>query len=226
MGRPKVIDRKQMLRAISYEIVRRGMAPTIEELRKALGVGSTNTVLRHLRELEEEGHIERWPGARGIRLIKGAGGELNTRPIPIVGTVPAGPLMLAEENFEAWIRLQEAVLTPPTAQFFLLRVRGDSMNKAKVGGGRIEDGDLLLIRQQPQAEPGQIVVVVIDGEATVKRLAAGPDYWVLKPESTNRAHQPIVLDREAIIQGVACRVLKQASDILDYEDMELTRTRG
>ena len=134
--------------------------------------------------------------------------------------------MLAEENFETWVRVQEEVLTPSTAQFFLLRVRGNSMNRAEIRGGKIEDGDLVLIRQQAQADPGQIVVVVIDGEATVKRLAIGPDYWVLKPESTNRLHQPIVLDREATIQGVVCRVLKQGSSILGYEDLEMTQARG
>ena len=100
------------------------------------------------------------------------------------------------------------------------------MNRAEVRGGKIEDGDLVLIRQQPQADPGQIVVVVIDGEATVKRLAIGPDYWVLKPESPNRAHQSIVLDREATIQGVVSRVLKQGSGILGYEDVEITHARG
>ena len=214
-----------MLRAISYGMVRRGMAPTIEELRQTLGVGSTNTVLRCLRELEEEGYIERWPGARGMKLLRGAESELTTRPIPLVGTVPAGPLMLAEENFETWVRVQEEVLTPSTAQFFLLRVRGNSMNRAEVRGCRIEDGDLVLIRQQAQADAGQIVVVVIDGEATVKRLAIGLDFWVLKPESTNRSHQPIVLNREATIQGVVCRVLKQGSGILDYDDVEPIQAR-
>ena len=215
-----------MLRAISYGMAHRGMAPTIEELRQALGVGSTNTVLRCLRELEDDGYIERWPGARGIKLLKGVESDLTTRPIPLVGTVPAGPLMFAEENMEAWIRLQESVLTPSTAEFFLLRVRGNSMNQAEIRGDKIEDGDLVLVRQQAQADPGQIVVVVIDGEATVKRLAIGPDYWVLKPESTCASHQPIVLNREAIIQGVVCLVLKRGSEILDYEDMALTQARG
>ena len=68
-------------------------------------------------------------------------------------------------------------------------------------------------------------MVVIDEEATVKRLVIGPDYWVLKPESTNRSHHPIVLDREAAIQGVVCRVLKQGAGILSYEDGEITQAR-
>ena len=134
--------------------------------------------------------------------------------------------MLAEENFETWVSVQGEALTPSTAQFFLLRVRGNSMNRAEVRGGKIEYGDLLLIRQQAQADPGQIVVVVIDGEATVKRLAIGPDYWGLKPQSTNRSHKPVVPEREATIQGVVCRVLKQGSGILDYEDVEITQARA
>ena len=129
------------------------MAPTIEELRQALGVGSTNTVLRCLRELEEEGYIERWSGARGMKLLKRVEGSLTTPSIPLVGTVPAGALVLAEENLEAWVHLPEAVLTTSTAQFFLLRVKGNSMNRAEVRGGRIEDGDLVLIRQQAYADP-------------------------------------------------------------------------
>ena len=87
-----------------------------------------------------------------MKLLRGAGSELTTRPIPLVGTVPAGPLMLAEENFETRIRVQEEVLAPVTAQFFLLRIRGNSMNRAEIRGGKIEDGDLVLIRQQARAD--------------------------------------------------------------------------
>lgn len=203
------------MRVIQDWVVYRGMAPTIEELRQAVGAGSTSTVLRYLRQLEEEGYIERWHGARGLKLLRGVEGTLKTRPVPLVGVVPAGPLMLAEENLETWVRLPEAGLTPSSAQFFLLRVKGNSMNRAEVTGGKIENGDLVLVRQQSSADLGQIVVVLIDGEATIKRLAAGPDYWVLKPESTSKLHHPIVLDKETLIQGVVCRVLKKGSAITE-----------
>ena len=161
-----------------------------------------------------------------MKLLNGVESSLTTRSIPLVGTVPARPVMLAEENFEARVRLQEAVLTPLTAQFFLLRVRVNSMNRAEVREGAIVDGELVLIRQQAHADPGQIVLVLIDGEGTVKRLAIGPDYWVLKPNSTSKSHRPIVLDREATIQGVVCRVLKLGSGTMDYEDLEMTQARG
>lgn len=100
MGRRRILDKDQILRVIQHWVIHRGMAPTIEELREALGVGSINTVLRYLRELDREGHVERWHGARGLKLLKGVDAELKTRPVPLVGSVPAGPLMLAEENLE------------------------------------------------------------------------------------------------------------------------------
>ena len=218
MGRKKIIDQDQILRIIHHWLVHRGMAPTIEELRQALGVGSTSTVLRCLLELEQNGFIERWPGSRGLKLLKGPATQLVTRPIPLVGIVSAGPLMFAEGNFETWIRLPEKMLEPSSSQFFLLRISGDSMNRGEVPGGKIEDGDLALIRQQATAKSGQIVVAIVDGEATVKRLAIGQDFVVLKPVSTNHLHQPIVLDRAAHLQGVVCRVFKKGSEFLTGGD--------
>jgi len=218
MGRKKIFSREQILRVIHHSVVHQGMAPTIEELRRALGAGSTNTILRYLLELESEGYIKRWPGSRGIKLLKGVDGKLRTRAVPIAGVVPAGPLMLAEENLEGWIRLPEDFFAQTSvSQFFLLRVVGHSMNRAEVLGGKIEDEDLVLVRQQSTAEPGQIVVALIDGEATIKRLVKGPGYYVLKPESTKK-YEPIVLDKETLIQGVVCRVLKQGSNIIRNND--------
>lgn len=217
MGRKKLLDNQQILRAIRNWIVHNGVAPTVEELRQTLGAGSTHTVQRYLQQLQADGFIERWPGARGIKLLKGVDGDVRTRPIPVVGVVPAGPLMLAEENLEGWIRLPESSLSPTNSNFFLLRVRGNSMDKAKVNGEKIEDGDLVLVRQQSAADPGQVVVALIDGEATVKRLTIGPDYFVLKPESTSNTHQPIVLDRETVVQGIVCRVLKRGTEILNSD---------
>lgn len=215
MGRKKLLNRDQVVRVIQNWVVYRGMAPTVEELRQAVGAGSSSTVLRYLRQLEEEGYIERWHGARGLKLLRGVEGTLKTRPVPLVGVVSAGPSMLAEENLETWVRVPEGSLTPPSAQFFLLRVTGNSMNRAEVPGGKIEDGDLVLVRQQPTADPGQVVVALIDGEATIKRLAVGPDYWVLRPESTSKPHHPIVLDKQTVIQGVVCRVLKKGSALME-----------
>ena len=90
------------------------------------------------------------------------------------------------------------------------------MDRATVEGERIEDGDLVLVRQQPAAETGDIVVALIDGEATIKRFSEAPGYCVLKPVSSNPVHQPIILDRDFSIQGVVVRVLKKGSDLLTF----------
>lgn len=88
------------------------------------------------------------------------------------------------------------------------------MNKATVDGKRIENGDLVLIRQQPSADHGDIVVALIDGEATVKRFEKGPNYFALKPQSTNPAHKPIVVNEEFSVAGIVCGILKKGADLL------------
>lgn len=212
MGRPKKLSKEQVLAAINDWMIERGMPPSVEELRRRLRVGSTRTVLRYLRWLEDEGDIERWPGARGLRPRKGPSG-IETRLVPVVGEAPAGPLMLAEENIEGWVQLPKNFVAPGT-KFFLLRVRGDSMNRARVAGELIEDGDLVLVRRQPTADPGQIVVAFIDGQATIKRLAKAPGYYVLKPDSSNSKHQPIIVGDDFQVQGIVVRLFKKGSKLI------------
>ncbi len=192
-----------------------GLPPTVEELRKELNVGSSRTVMRYLEQLEESGDIVRWPGSRGIRLRRTLEGGIQTTSVPLVGDVTAGMLSLAEEYVEGWLRLPIAFTQPQSAMFFLLRVNGDSMNKARVEGGTIEDGDLVLVRQQQIANPDDIVVALVDGEVTIKRLRKAPGYYILQPESTNRKHQPIIVNEEFQVQGVVCRVIKKGLSIIE-----------
>ena len=126
MPRNKTFSKAEILTAIQRLLARRGVPPTVEELRAALKVGSNRTVLRYLKWLEDEGDIERWPGARGIRLRRAPGEGLATRAVPLLGEAPAGPLMVAEERHEGWLRLPVELAKPRGADFFLLRVRGDS----------------------------------------------------------------------------------------------------
>ena len=219
MPKDKLISKPEVLKVIRNSMVHRGVPPTVEELRIALGVGSTRTVLRYLQSLEEDGDIERWSGARGMRLLRDPGRGLETRAVPIVGEAPAGPLMLAEENREGWLRLPQEFTKPASANFFLLRVRGDSMNQAVVEGERIETGDLVLVRQQVTAEPRDIVVALIDGGATIKRLVHGPDYFLLKPESSS-SHQPILVEGDFQVLGVVTRVIKKGSELLSDREGE------
>ncbi len=214
MARPKLVTEEQVIDALSRWFIRNGVPPTVEELRRLLGVGSTRTVLRYLRLLEEEGYIERWSGARGIRMRRGSTAGLETRVVPIVGEAPAGQLMPAEENILGHVQIPKDFLKPSSAKFFLLRVRGDSMNQAKVEGQTIEDGDLVLVRQQERSDPGKIVVALVDGEATIKKLIKGPGYYLLKPESGNPKHRPIILAQDFRVQGIVCKVFKKAGELL------------
>jgi repressor LexA len=215
MTKPKLLTKEQVLSAINDWIVGHGFPPTVEELRRALNVGSTRTVLRYLAWLEAEGDIERWSGARGLKLRKGLNQSAETRAVPLVGEVPAGPLMMAEENRDGWVQLPREFVAPADSNYFLLRVRGDSMNRALVHGERIESGDLVLVRQTPTANSGEIIVALVDGEATIKKLIAGPGYYLLKPESTNQQYSPMILRDDFRVQGVVTRVLKKGAILLD-----------
>jgi len=214
MARPKLLTKDQVLDTLNRWFIRNSVPPTMEELRRLLGVGPTRTVLRYLDHLKDEGYIERWAGARGLRMRKGTVATIQTRLVPIVGQVPAGQLMPAEENILGEIQLPKEFLKPPSANFFLLRVRGDSMNRAKIESQTIEDGDLVLVRQQDRADPGKIVVALVDGEATIKKLLKQPGYFVLQPESTNPKHRPIIVAQDFRIQGTVCRVFKKGGELL------------
>jgi repressor LexA len=218
MTRKKLLTKEQVLEAINRWLVERGLPPTVEELRLALKVGSKRTVLRYLQWLEDEGEIERWPGARGLRLKKTVSRDIETRPIPLVGEATAGALMIAEENHQGWIHLPLQFLQRKNAKYFLLRVNGDSMNKAELNGARIENGDLVVVEQRMNALPGEIIVALIDGEATIKRLVKGDGYYILKPESSNKSHSPIILTENFQVQGVVTRVLKKGAFLLDEKN--------
>jgi repressor LexA len=218
MVRPRRYNDEEVLETLRTWIATRGTPPTVEELRRELGVGSSRTALTYLRNLEDSGRIQRWSGARGMRILAPAV-KTSTKMVPVVGQVSAGSLTLAEENIDAWVRLPEQLLKPVDQKFFLLRVHGDSMNRAHVNGNLIEPGDLLLVRQELEAKTGDIIVAEVDGETTVKRLQLGEDFAVLKPESENLEHKLLVFVDEGFhVQGVVVRCFKQASEFMDRVD--------
>jgi repressor LexA len=158
-------------------------------------------VIQFLDALEGAGIIKRGPGARNIRIVDvtpslGTPDRTTTVPVPIVGHVAAGLPILAEENIEQYLSVSTRLAGPPH-KYFLLRVHGDSMNRAG-----INDGDLALVRQQFHADSGDRVVALIDDQATVKRFRPGSDAVILEPVSSNPVHRPIVVDHEFLIQGV------------------------
>src|SRR4030095_8453403 len=215
MARPKLVSKEHVVDALSHWFIRHNVPPTIEDLRRLLRVGSTRTVLRYLHLLEKEGHIERWSGARGLRMRKGPTSRgLETRSVPILGDAPAGQLIPAEENVLGQVQIPKNILKPRGANLFLLRVRGDSMNRARVERHTIDDRDLVLVRQQEHADSGQFVVALVDGEVTIKTLVKGPDYCVLKPQSTNPSHRPIIVSRDFRVQGIISKVFKNGGELV------------
>lgn len=215
MGRKKLLELSDVLKAIERSVQKRGVPPTVRELARDLGGLSTRTVHRYLQALDDESWIERRPGSRGIRQLRSSGMSAETVAVPLVGEVPAGPLLYAEENREGFIRLPRDFIRPSSQKHFLLRVRGDSMNKARVNGTRIDDKDLVLVRQQASAESGDIVVALIDGEATIKRFRKALGYVTLTPESSNPAHRPIIADARMRVQGVVRRVIRRGAQLVE-----------
>ncbi|WP_405291623.1 transcriptional repressor LexA [Algibacter sp. Ld11] len=135
-------------------------------------------------------------------MIKRESSDSDTVEIPLIGSVACGLPIYAEENIEAKISISKK-LVKNVSDYFLLRASGDSMNKKG-----ITSGDLLLIKQQQTANHGDLVVALIDDDATVKEFINNGDTIVLKPHSTNPKHQPIILTTDFRIQGIVEKVIK------------------
>ena len=159
-------------------IRQQGYPPSVREIGEAVGLKSPSTVHFHLKHLEEAGVIEKGAG-------KGRAISLTSPPVedrvPIVGNVAAGSPILAEECIEDYLTFDTG---GRTGEYFALRVRGESM----LGAG-ILPGDLVVVRRQPTANNGEIVVALLEDEATVKRFSQKNGRIWLLPE--NDAYSPI-----------------------------------
>jgi repressor LexA len=164
----------------------------------ALGYKSPRSASLIINDLIEKGFLKkRSDGAmQFINDLEPDFSHARTVKVPLVGRVACGLPILAEENIDGMIPVS-VNLARPGSKYFLLRALGDSMDKAG-----INDGDLVLVRQQPVAEDGDIVVALIDDEATVKELRRTKDALILKPKSANKIHQPIILTDNFQIQGL------------------------
>ncbi|MBC7266308.1 MAG: transcriptional repressor LexA [Coriobacteriia bacterium] len=194
---PRLTRRQeQILDFIRSEIHRRGYPPSVREIGEAVGLSSSSTVHAHLSALEKHGYIRRDPTKpRALEVLDFRDTERGVDPrtvtaVPLVGSVAAGQPILAAENIEATLPLPAEFAGEST---FILRVRGDSMIEAG-----ILDGDFVVVRQQAIADNGDIVVALIEDEATVKRFYREADRIRLQPE--NSAMEPIYV-RDARILG-------------------------
>jgi len=121
--------------------------------------------------------------------------------IPVVGSVACGMPILAQENIESYVSISKDMIKANN-QYFILYAEGDSMNEAG-----INNGDLVLIKQQQTAQNGDRVVALIDNEATIKEFHKKASHIILKPRSSNAKHQPIILTENFRIQGVVVDVI-------------------
>ena len=172
-----------------------GISPTMQEV--ADGVGSSKaTVQRYIAQLCEDGVLD----YSGYRTMTSTKTKMQAVRVPVLGTIACGIPKYAEENIEEYVRLPVALFGQ--GNFFILRAYGDSMVEAG-----IDDGDLVLIRQQNYADKGQIVVALIEDDATLKKFYPEPENGIIRLHPENHTMEDIIVEN-CIIQGVAVKVLK------------------
>ncbi|MEM9029611.1 MAG: transcriptional repressor LexA [Pseudomonadota bacterium] len=196
------IDRRALL-LIRNRIAHGGAPPSVRELASDLGFSSPRSSADVIDRLIDLGYLRR-RADKSLQLLRAPATSPDcdsTIEVPLVGTASCGLPLLVAENIEAMIPVSVA-LAKPTHSYFLLRATGNSMNSKG-----IEDGALVLVRQQQTANPSDIVVALVNNEATIKELRRSSDAIILMPHSTNKEHKPIVLRRDFRFQGVVVATL-------------------
>jgi repressor LexA len=180
MGKTPAGETRERIYRFVRERLLRGLPPTVREVQEAFGFRAVQTAQEHLEALVAEGRLEKHSArSRGYRL---PGSEaFPTVLVPLLGRVQAGNLSTAIEDLEGYIPFESST----GEELFALRVRGDSMS-----GAGILDGDIVVVRRQVFASPGEIVVALVDDEATVKRFRIRRGRPELHAE--NPAYEPII----------------------------------
>ena len=179
MGNPRGDSQTRILEYIKKATQEKGYPPSVREICDATGLKSTSTVHGHLLRLQKKGLLNRDSmKPRAITLPHGSKSDdrSDSISIPIVGAVTAGMPILATENIEEYIPLPQAMLGE--GEHYVLKIRGESMINAG-----IFDGDYVVIKKQPTAHNGDIVVAMLDDEATVKRYYRENGMFRLQPEN-------------------------------------------
>jgi repressor LexA len=181
LEKPATERQRRILEIIRAFTVEHGYPPSVREIGERVGLSSSSTIHAHLKALERRGLISRDPTKpRALR-----SGTLPSAQdvivVPVLGRVAAGVPITAQEDIEGEFLLP-AGFAPRASEAFMLRVQGDSMV-----GAAILDGDLILVRPQRSAENGEIVVAMLDGEATVKRFYREAGRIRLQPENQTMA---------------------------------------
>ncbi|HOP80119.1 MAG TPA: transcriptional repressor LexA [Armatimonadota bacterium] len=183
---------REVLEFVINFVSERGFPPSIREIGSAMQISSLRGVTVHLDALERKGWIRRENASRGIQVLAPVPSrKKGTDSVPVLGTIAAGVPMLAVENIESYISVPEEITGRSSGSYFALRVKGDSM----IGDG-ILPGDLVVIRSQRSVSQSELAAVLIEDEATVKRVRLDGDKAVLVASNPN--YDPIIVDRAAI----------------------------
>lgn len=203
---------RQVLEAILRSLRQRGMPPILEEIAEAIGVTSRFGAFRHVRALEEKGYIRRLSGPRGIQVLKDPSGnplppEEQVGSLPLFDRVTAGPPVLAREEVVGYVPVPTFWLGG--GEGFAVRVLTDSMAPT------VAPGDIVVVREQQVATPGDIVVALFEDEAVLKRFARKSDAVLLT--SDNPAYTPMQFPQGEALrepQGEAFRILGKVVGLL------------
>jgi len=193
----------EAMRHIRNFILHSGQMPSVRKLMKALGYRSPRSAMVMLKQLVSKGYLEKKidGSLRFVKDLPETSTAAQTVNVPLVGCSACGSPILAEQNILGMIPVSVKLAKPPY-KYFLLKVKGDSMDKKG-----INNNDLVLVKQQCTAKTGDIVVALIDGESTIKEFNKSGDVIVLKPYSSNKDNQPIILSKDFQIQGIAITVI-------------------
>lgn len=189
----------KMLNYINDNFEKTGRTPTYREIAKEFSITS-GCVSNYIKEMAEKNMLENSSGSRGIRTLKMKKSNNAIEQLGVVGSIACGSPMYAEENIETYISFPRALLG--NGEFFILRANGESMIDAG-----IDDGDLVIIRKQETAEEGDIIVALINDEATLKRFYRDKKRRKIRLHPENAKLEDMYFDNIAI-QGVAIKVIK------------------
>lgn len=195
---------KEAVHSIRNYLAHNGRMPSVRGLMNFMGYKYPRSVSLLFEQLTKKGILKRKLNGKVMLASNDDKKEVNAQTVDIslLGSVPCGTPNFAEENIEAVYPVSVKLARPPY-KYFLLRAKGDSMNEKS-----INNGDLLLVRQQQTAKNGDSVVAAIDGEATIKEFHKTDNTIILKPRSKNGKHKAIILTRDFQIQGVVVTTIK------------------
>lgn len=210
MNKPLTPQQKTIFAFIKNFISNKGYSPTLEEIRSFIGVRAINTIVDHLKAIEQKGYISRRKHAKRNIEIRGSNqAEFRTFSVPVKASVGCDDLsVVADEKHDEFLEVDQKIIGNNNQNVIAVRAIGNSMNDAG-----IENGDYVLVRLTGIAQEGDRVVAVVGDMVTVKRLGRKDNLIVLWPESKDSKYKPIILNEDFKIAGkVICTIPGDSMD--------------